>query len=250
MSPRNLSSFDPHHSRIACDTSADGVPQACRSLVDVSSQVRPIAHSHARCVVREISSIGRVSRLLHAIATHDEGTYKHSILVAQLAASFAEYLGLGDEHIAQIIEAALLHDVGKLEVSASLLNKREPLSAEDLDTVHSHVLAGYKLLDAIGEYSEDVLRAVRHHHEKMDGSGYPDGLFGDDIPFLARFITICDIYAALIEHRAYRAPLPAKESLQVMREMQNKLAPEFFRQFQEFIQKVAKVEMLEAKSLC
>ena len=187
--------------------------------------------------------------MLHAIATHDEGTYRHSVLVAQLAASFAEYLGLGDEHIARIVEAALLHDVGKLEVSANLLNKREPLSTEELDKVHSHALAGYKLLNAIGEYSEEVLRAVRHHHEKMDGSGYPDGLFGEEIPFVSRFIAVCDIYAALTEHRAYRTPLTTTESLRVMRGMRNKLDPEFFRRFQEFIQKAAKVEMPEAKNL-
>ncbi len=112
---------------------------------------------------------------------------------------------------------ALLHDVGKIVVPSSILNKPGPLTTEEWATMKRHPQAGVHLLREI-EFPWDIRPMVRHHHEHWDGSGYPDGLVGDDIPLSARILCLADVFDALTSSRSYRAGLTRAHALSVMGE--------------------------------
>jgi HD-GYP domain-containing protein (c-di-GMP phosphodiesterase class II) len=112
---------------------------------------------------------------------------------------------------------ALLHDVGKIVVPPSILNKPGPLTAKEWAVMKRHPQAGVHLLREI-EFPWDIRPMVRHHHEHWDGSGYPDGLVGEDIPFSARVLCLADVFDALTSSRSYRAGLTPGKALSVMRE--------------------------------
>lgn len=119
-----------------------------------------------------------------------------------------------------------------MQVPPVLLNKPGRLTEEEMQLVHSHAEFGYRMLVAQGSFSADILDVVRHHHEKLDGSGYPEGLSGRAIRNVVRMVTICDIYGALIEPRAYRPSLSPPEALQIMAGMNEALDPDLFASFQ------------------
>jgi len=148
----------------------------------------------------------------------DPYTRGHSHNVAYYSEQIARELGLKEEEIKTLKTAALLHDIGKLSVPDWLLLKPSPLSESEFKLVKLHTTIGEKILSRI-EGFEEVARIVRSHHEKVDGSGYPDGLKGDEIPFLSKVISVADIYDALTSDRPYRGALSPKEALSIMEEM-------------------------------
>jgi putative nucleotidyltransferase with HDIG domain len=105
--------------------------------------------------------------------------------------------------------AALLHDIGKIGVPEALLLKPSALSPEDYERVKEHSEAGARILETV-PFLADVVPIVRHHHERWDGSGYPAGLAGEDIPFLARVLAVADSFDAMVSERPYRGPLPRR----------------------------------------
>ena len=117
----------------------------------------------------------------------------------------------------------MLHDVGKAKIPLAILNKPGRLTDEELSVMRTHAAAGYELLRQQGQYGADVLEVVLRHHELLDGSGYPDGLAGPQINDLVRLVTICDIYAALIERRPYKPPMPPARAFNILQEMGQKL---------------------------
>lgn len=160
---------------------------------------------------------------LDTVRAYDDATYQHCLLVAGLAATFAIELGFSRRDREHLVRAALVHDVGKARIPLAILNKAGPLDADERAIMRTHAELGHTILVQAGGYDDSILAVVRHHHEMLDGSGYPDGLSGDAIPDIVRLITVCDIYAALVEHRPYRAPMPTEEALAVMRGMEGKL---------------------------
>ncbi|WP_238183315.1 HD-GYP domain-containing protein, partial [Methylobacterium trifolii] len=115
--------------------------------------------------------------------------------------------------------AALVHDVGKARIPLAILNKPGPLDAAEMAVMRTHAAVGHDILFASGMRDPVALPATRHHHEMLDGSGYPDRLSGDRIDDPIRLLTICDIYAALTERRPYRPAMPQAEALRVLRGM-------------------------------
>ncbi|MBE7245174.1 MAG: HD domain-containing protein [Actinomycetospora chiangmaiensis] len=160
---------------------------------------------------------------LDTVRAYDDATYQHCLLVAGLAATFAIGLGFSPRDREHVVRAALLHDVGKARIPLGILNKAGPLDPAERAVMRTHTTLGHALLIETGGFEDSLLAVVRHHHELLDGSGYPDRLAGAAIPDIVRFITICDIYAALIERRPYRAPLPTREALRILRGMGAKL---------------------------
>ncbi len=152
----------------------------------------------------------------------DEATHQHCLLVTGLATAFATRLGFADLDSYRPTKAALLHDVGKTLISPAILNKPGRLTDEEMAVMRTHAALGYDLLVG-GGFSPEMLQVVRSHHEMLDGSGYPDGLRAPEIPDLARLVTICDIYGALIERRSYRAPMPGGEAYGILRSMTGRL---------------------------
>ena len=135
---------------------------------------------------------------------------------ARLRYQLAGALGLDRKQCRLLDLAAQLHDIGKFAVPDAILHKPGPLTAEEVAVVQQHPGAGERILAPVVR-NRAVLAAIRGHHERLDGTGYPDGLKGDQIPLLARLIAIPDCFDALTTSRAYRAALPVAGALEVMR---------------------------------
>jgi putative nucleotidyltransferase with HDIG domain len=152
-----------------------------------------------------------------SIESKDRYTQGHCERVAAYACALATASGMDAVHLRWFRMGALLHDVGKIVVPSSILNKRGPLTAEEWVTMKLHPQAGVHLLREI-EFPWDIRPMVRHHHEHWDGGGYPDGLSGDDIPLSARILCLADVFDALTSNRSYRAGLASAEALSIMAE--------------------------------
>lgn len=174
--------------------------------------------------------------LVKAIETRDPYTSGHSMRVASLAARVAAELNLPAKQMDHVETAALLHDVGKIEaIYTDILQKKGGLTDEEMEIIKSHVEKGVELLTSLSSFHSDVIAAVRHHHERYDGSGYPDGVSGTDIPLGARIIKICDAVDAMLSDRPYRKALAlpdVREQLMLFaeREFDPSLVSLFFRE--------------------
>ncbi len=178
---------------------------------------------------------GDLDAWLHMVWQHDDATYQHCLLVSGLAAAFAYRLGFGEADRRLITGAAVLHDVGKARVPVDILRKPGELTVEERALMREHPRLGHDMLVTQGGFDPMVLAVVVSHHEYLDGSGYPSGLDAGQIPDPVRMITICDIYAALIERRPYRPPMPPEEAYAVLTGMGGKLDLDLVRVFGEVI---------------
>ena len=161
------------------------------------------------------SNADLLTALVKAIETRDPYTSGHSLRVSKLARQIAEQMGLNQLAVEHVRQAALLHDIGKIEaVYTDILRKPDRLSPEERAVIESHVARGVQLLRDLSSVPEAVVRAVRHHHEREDGKGYPDQLLGDEIPIGAKIIVACDAVDAMLSDRPYRRALPLRAVLE------------------------------------
>jgi putative two-component system response regulator len=152
-----------------------------------------------------------------SIEAKDPYTKGHCDRLASYSEALGERLGLPQEECVALRRAGVVHDVGKIGVPEHILIKRGPLSDEEWAIMKKHPLTGERICSPLKSFRL-VLPIIRHHHEKLDGSGYPDGLKGDQIPFTARLLQITDIYDALITDRPYRKALCHEEAIHTMRD--------------------------------
>lgn len=150
---------------------------------------------------------------LDAVRQHHAGTFQHCLLVTGATVAYAAHLALAEEQRVSLGVAALLHDIGKAEIPNEVLDKPGKLSQAELALIRRHPRIGADYLIAQATCPPQIIDAVLHHHEYLDGSGYPDGLTGRDIGFVTRVLTVCDIYGALVEQRAYKPPATQPEAL-------------------------------------
>jgi putative nucleotidyltransferase with HDIG domain len=142
----------------------------------------------------------------------------HSARVADLAATIAAQLGLSDEEVEQVRVAGRLHDVGKIGTREAVLNKQGRLSPEEFEHVKQHVLIGSQILAPL-PHLEHCIAIVRSHHERWDGTGYPDGFKGDEIPLGARIVGAAEVYDALYTSRPYQDKMSPEEAVTRMAEL-------------------------------
>lgn len=141
----------------------------------------------------------------------------HGIIVSNLAGMLAKELNCEDEFCSAVIKAGMVHDIGKLQIGNYLYGRKEDaLAIEEMKYMRMHPTLGYEELKKIGGFSPLILEAVYHHHENYDGSGYPDNLKGEQIPLAARILRTCDVYAALIAERPYRAAFDSDTAMELM----------------------------------
>jgi response regulator RpfG family c-di-GMP phosphodiesterase len=157
-----------------------------------------------------------IDSLVRTLQARDPYTADHSVRVRKYAGQLADALGLDDRSRRQIRLAAKLHDIGKVGIAEGILNKSGSLTEEEYGSIRDHPMIGERILSPIIR-SRIVLAGIRHHHERFDGSGYPDGLAGERIPLVARIITIADCFDALTSSRAYRTSLDLEQALEVLR---------------------------------
>jgi putative nucleotidyltransferase with HDIG domain len=162
--------------------------------------------------------LSTIETLAMAIDAKDQVTHGHIRRVQIYASGLAKAMGMKTEAEVQAIEAAaLLHDMGKLAIPEHILNKPGKLTPAEFEKMKRHASIGAEILSAI-DFPYPVVPIVRHHHESWNGSGYPDGLSGTDIPLGARVLSVVDCYDALTSDRPYRPELPDEEALQILRD--------------------------------
>jgi putative nucleotidyltransferase with HDIG domain len=164
-----------------------------------------------------------LSNWLETVRRHHEGTYQHCLLVTGIAVDFGLSLGLAKPDIERLHTAAMFHDIGKAKIPPAILDKPGRLDVGERALIETHPVVGYDVLKGSVGISPEVLDAVRHHHEYLDGSGYPDALCAASISDVVRILTISDIFAALIEHRVYKPIMTREQAYEIIRGMHGKL---------------------------
>jgi len=206
--------------------------------IQVAEKTYQTAMTHAKRIVNDAklgrkvdyeASIGTVSSIvdsaarnpdtllcLSKLSTYDEYTYAHSINVSAIAVVFGEYLDLPRKDLINLGVAGMMHDLGKTAVPARIINKRGRLTDNEFQEIKRHPQHGYDILKRTDGVPEEVLEAVRGHHEKFNGGGYPNGNARKDIPALARILSLADVYDALTSDRSYKNAILPNKALAIM----------------------------------
>jgi len=150
--------------------------------------------------------ISTITALAAAIDAKDEYTRGHSERVTKFSVIIGKYLGLNAIELERIKVAGLLHDIGKIGIDDKILRKPGILTAEEFEEMKKHPVIGFNILEPIKELKE-INKGVKYHHEKWDGSGYPEGLKGEQIPLIARIIAVADTFDAMTSRRPYQDPM-------------------------------------------
>jgi putative nucleotidyltransferase with HDIG domain len=157
----------------------------------------------------ERANLSFATALVATLDARDRYTAGHSAAVAVYARDIAARMGLPKEHVHLVHLCGLVHDIGKIGLPPGLLEKPGALTLEERRQMEEHAVIGERILAKVDDYAE-IARIVRHHHERVDGQGYPDGLFGDEIPLLSRIIAVADAYNAMTSDRPYRDAMPSQ----------------------------------------
>jgi HD-GYP domain-containing protein (c-di-GMP phosphodiesterase class II) len=172
----------------------------------------------ADLVAEEEAFLGsHVRALLVALAEKDTYTEEHTRRVALRAVQLGDELGLAPERLHTLAVGGLLHDIGKLSIPDEILKKPGALTASEFELVEEHPERGRRLLRELGGFGDRVLRLVRDHHERLDGSGYPNGASGDEIDLDTRILSVCDVYDALLSRRVYREAWSHEQAVALLR---------------------------------
>src|SRR5688572_312900 len=159
----------------------------------------------------ERNLVDTITAFVNAIESKDHYLKGHSARVALYAADTAQHLGMSPDMVEVVRRGAMLHDLGKLSIMDTILRKPERLTSDEFTIIKSHPVVGAKILEPLRFLARETC-AVRHHHEKFDGTGYPDGLRGEDIPLVARVVAVVDVFDAITSNRPYRTALPLAEA--------------------------------------
>lgn len=200
------------------DTGIDTLEGGFRSLLKDEIFDTAGMESASTQIIDAIDSAG-VDDWMATVRGYHVGTFQHCMLVTATASSFARKLGLRRSDVIKVTAAALVHDIGKSAIPLHILDKAGPLTPAEAQTMRDHPAIGHDYLARRSKIAADALRSVRSHHEYLDGSGYPDGLRGQEIDDITRIITICDIYAAMLERRAYKPPKRPEDAFAVLEAM-------------------------------
>ncbi len=183
--------------------------------------------------VEEVKSFNHkfLTAMAASIDARDHYTSGHSQRVAHWGREIAVSIGLPEEKVEEVYFGGILHDIGKIGIEDEILNKEGKLTPEEYDKIKQHTVIGYEIMQQAGLFNE-LLPAIRSHHERIDGRGYPDGLRGEEIPLVARILAISDAFDAMVADRPYRKGLPIEKALQEIKQgagtqFDEKLAKEF-----------------------
>ena len=200
-------------SRIERDPAADyrRLHAAYQQSLRYAEDVRRLYHQMQRAIYQSLLG------LANALEAKDPYTRGHSERVAALSRRLASALGLAPSVVDVVGQAGLLHDIGKIGVPEAILRKPGPLSDDERQVMRAHPVIGAQIV-APFEFFQDAARVIRHHHERWDGSGYPDKLAGGAIPLEARIVAVADVFDALTSARSYRPALTAAAAAGVLRQ--------------------------------
>lgn len=208
---------------------------------------RPVDRTELLARVRSLlrlkqrtDELERAESVLFSLAQSIEGkdpyTHGHCERLAEYSARLGEQLGLSEDQLVALRRAGIVHDVGKIAVPDAILLKPSRLTPDEWTIIRQHSVVGERICAPLKSF-RFVLPIIRHHHEKLDGSGYPDGLRGDSIPVTARVLQIVDVYDALTTERPYKKAFSITDALQTMKEEVSKgwWDPHIFDQFERLV---------------
>jgi len=199
---------------ISCSYGAVALPDEAQTPEDALRLADQRMYAHKQggrsSATRQLNDV-----LLRALAERDQELGSHLHEVADLAEATAGAMGLPDEEVERIRQAAALHDVGKVAIPDAILEKPGPLNETEWEFMRRHTLIGERIIGA-APVLHDVAKIVRWSHENFDGSGYPDGLAGRAIPHLARIVAVCDAFDALVTDRPYRKAKSVDDAMAVL----------------------------------
>jgi putative nucleotidyltransferase with HDIG domain len=196
------------------------------TLRDTESTAQ-VVHSLADSVARQPSALFGLIRLRHA----DDYTYMHSVAASALMVALARTLGWEEEWVVQAGMAGLLHDVGKAQIPSEILNKPGSLNDQEWCAMRTHPERGLAIVQSAYGATSTMLDAILHHHEKIDGSGYPHRLKQDDIATLAKMVAVCDVYDAITSDRPYKAAWQPSHAIRKMAEWTGHFDDQIFKAF-------------------
>ncbi|MBS1167513.1 MAG: hypothetical protein H6R00_3538 [Proteobacteria bacterium] len=221
--------------------------KVAHTVVDLFSRLRanPAAPKLAesklqRRAMSELIGQSPMSVWIELIQNYHDGTAQHCSLVSGYTLAFARVLGAGEVQTGRLFDAAFFHDVGKAMIPLEILDKPGRLEPAEWKIMQGHVIHSYDILSRDEHTSGEIARVARDHHEYLDGSGYPNGIAARGIDDITRIITICDIFAALTEKRAYKPPKPFDEAYSILKSMAGtKLDPDLVRVFEKVVDECA-----------
>jgi len=177
-------------------------------------RAQPVVNSFIDIILQDLNAVESLLK----ITAHDFYTHTHSINVSIYTLSLGSFLGIAGKDLETLGMAAILHDLGKSKVDYDIINKNGKLTDEEFDHMKKHPALGYDIAVKLGISDQRILTGIRHHHEKMEGGGYPDNLKRDQISEFARIIGVCDVFDALSTKRSYKDPMSSFESLRLMKQ--------------------------------
>ena len=167
-----------------------------------------------------------------SILSYDYYTHTHSLNVSIYALCLGKHMGMDQKTLEELGASALLHDLGKSKIDKALINKNGKLTEREFKEVQNHPYLGWLLAKKLGVNNKNILAGIRNHHEKLDGTGYPDGKKADEIHLFAKIVAICDVFDALTTKRSYKAPVSTFDTLIMMKkEMINHLDGKIINHF-------------------
>jgi len=207
------------------ETGYSELTEEAESLITVSQITNSVPYEQAynvgmsvleRIAVTEPDVLFQCINGLHEV---DEYLYRHSTNVAIINGLMGKWLGLDDNEIEDLVLLGLVHDIGKTKIPMDILTSSSKLSASEIELLKKHAVYSYEMLSSSGKFSEAIRKGARHHHEKMNGTGYPDKLTADDIPFYSRITAVSESYDEMVSERMYKsAQSPFKVLLQMQAE--------------------------------
>ena len=181
--------------------------------LEALKESKEVVNSFIETALSDLSAV----QSLMKITAHDYYTHTHSINVSIYTICLGTYLKLSKEVLSDLGTSALLHDIGKSQIDYEIINKNGALSDEEFTQMKYHAAFGYDIALNLGITDREILSGIRHHHEKMDGHGYPDGIEKKNISQFARIIGVCDLFDALTTKRSYKEPFSSFDALALMK---------------------------------
>jgi HD-GYP domain-containing protein (c-di-GMP phosphodiesterase class II) len=205
-------------------------PDALENAQRSENIIKPILHS----IVYNKKTISSYIKIIE----YDYYTHTHSLNVTIYTLSLGTELGLNKKQLTSLGRAALLHDLGKSKIERNIVNKNGELTSYEFEQMKMHPSLGYDIAINIGIKDKDMLDGIRHHHEKLDGMGYPDHLMYDEITLFPRIIGICDVFDALTTRRSYKRAMRSYDALYLMEtQMYKELDIEILKTFIKMLHK-------------
>ena len=192
--------------------------------------------ANAATSVVDLAGDPSVAPMLHQLRGHHDNTFAHSLRVGILMASFGRAIGVPQDQLRLMAETGLLHDIGKMQVPLAILAKPDTLTEDERRVMHLHPVFGADLVQDGYKDLPDLIAAVRHHHEKLDGSGYPDGQARGQIHEMSLCTSVVDVFSALTDRRDYKPAMERDQAFDIMDSMAGvHLEPRLYRRFRELV---------------